>query len=295
MVSKKHKKLSPGLRARQYLLDHPLATTEEVSNAMLVGSRTVSYARSFLIRKGIVPPTYFDRSVEARSIPVEERASTDQNSQLNQYLATLNTETSPSISEEVGKVLTSQQNGKLTTAESLDMLAEFARIARKEGNFPLAKDAIVAYNKIEQGTTEAQLGPPPPQTDTQKVTRITHLLDVVGPTVAAHGICQAFVTIEDRRSFEEEFARQSVTHPPTKEDRTLNSTGEPSNDETNKGTESEEVDPRHAENPPHNQADIPLSKAVPGMGGGASDEEGLRNHPGLEPNLGSPGEVGSTS
>ena len=258
MPRKKGKDLSPGLRARQYLLDHPHDSNQEVAEAIRVGLRTVSYARSHLIKEGIVPPTYFDRTIKHRAIQVADRVKADPDSKLNQFI-------DPPINPLIEKVTSHHRVGKLTTEESLDMLADFARHARDDGNFPLAKDAIVAYNRIEATSTETQLGPPPPQTDKDKVSRTTSILDVVGPTIAAHAAVGAFITNEDRDSFEEEFARQSVTHPPTKEDRTLISTGDsPTNegtdDKTNQSEASEEVDPGHAKDTPNIPTDLPLSE-----------------------------------
>lgn len=249
--ARKTKNIRPGLRARAVLIDHPYYTVEEVAEEAKCGIRTVSYQKSNLIREGIVDPAYFDHSPKARTLDLTRRRGLDTS-------IPLGTPESP----EIENVVTEQEAGRLTTEESLDMLADFARKARDSRNFPLAKDAIVAYNKIESGTIETQLGPPPPQTDPEKVSRTTHILDVVGPTVAAKAVCQAFTQEMDRRSFEEEFARQSVTHPPTKETQTLILTGESSNDETNQSAESQEVDSGHAKDPPDSPSSLPISETT---------------------------------
>jgi len=294
MGAKKAKNVKPGLRARMILLDHPDYTNQEVADDAKCGIRTVNYARAQLIKEGIVPASYFDRTTKARTLKVTDRRRADPNSKLSLSVASNDTSSEP-VSPEVAEVKTAQQSGTLTIEESLERYTKFARDAEAEGNFSLSKDATKAYHELEARSSETILGPPPPQTDEEKVSRTTNILDVVGPTLTATAICQAFILVEDRKAFEEEFSRQSVTHPPKDDTRASTLAGDSSDAETAESPESPPLAEGHAESPPDNNASLPFLKAPERLGRSGEDEERLRDQAGLEPDLGSPGEVGPTT
>ena len=265
------------------LLDHPTYTNQEVADDAKCSIRTVNYARTKLVKEGIVPASYFDRSIATRTLNL-----------------TSPTRTAPPTAPPVTDSDTSLEpvaptgDHDLTIDESLSMLAGFAKSAEREGNYPLAKDAVLAHRKLKDAFTSVELGPPPPQTDEDKVSRTTNILDVVGPTLTATAICQAFILVEDRKAFEEEFSRQSVTHPPKDDTRASTLAGDSSNAQAAESQESPPLDPGHPESPPDIHADVPVNKTDTGLGRGEENEAGLRNSPGLEPDLGSPGEVDPT-
>ncbi len=269
MGAKKPRNIPPGLRARQYLLDHPHDSNQEVANAVKCGLRTVGYARKELIDQGIVNPSYFERSLRTQALKLATRQQ-----KLPPPPSITNPDTDPDATQIVEQVV-GKKTGNLTTEESLAMLTQFARVAQKEKNFALAKDAVIAHDRIAKGSTVSQLGPPPPQKDEDKATRTTNILDVVGPTIAALAIVKAFPIEEDRKLFEEEFARQSVTHPPHKEPRALDLAGESSHDQTPKDKESPQMDQGHAEDSLNSSPRIPLNETNEELGGHREKEEGL--------------------
>lgn len=231
------------------LLDHPDYTDREVADTAKCGLRTVGYAKANLIAEGHVKASYFDRTIKNRTVKMTERLLEDPTSKLSQ--SHTNSDTFP-----VSK--TEFQDHDLTIEESLSMLAGFAKSAEREGNFPLAKDAVMAHRKLKDAFTTTELGPPPPQTDEEKVARTTIILDVVGPTLVATAICQAFNLIEDRAAFEEEFARQSVTHPPKDDTRASTLAGDFSNAETHEDQESPSVAIQHEASSAHSGSSDPF-------------------------------------
>lgn len=275
-MRRKPGQMGPGLRARQYLKDNPKASLEEVATNMACSRRTVGLQRRHLVESGAVPPNYFDRAVDTRT------AKTMAN--------VMNSDKSP----EVEGVESQHKGGQLTTEESLEMLTRFARSAEKEGNFPLAKDAINAHDRIAKASSITHLGPPDPQTDTQKVERMTVLLDVVGPVISALALCHAYHTPEDRKLFEEEFSRQSVTHPSHVETGTSDLAGDSSNAQDRENKESPQVDSGHAESPPDGDPSVHLSQRDPGLGGHRPDEAGSGDPPKLGPPVGNSGEMDPT-
>ena len=288
MAGKRPKDRAPGLRARMLLLDHPNFTDQEVAQTAKTSLRTVSYAKKKLVEEGIVPRSYFDRSNKARSLLMADKLKADPTTTLAKAI-------SESESPEVVEVKTAQQAGTLTIEESLERYTKFARQAEIEGNFSLSKDATKAYHELEARSSETILGPPPPQTDEDKVARTTNILDVVGPTLVATAICRAFHLIEDRKAFEEEFSRQSVTHPPKDDTRASTLAGDSSNAQVAENTESPPLVEGHAESSSDNDDSLPFLKAPERLGRGGEDEEGLRDQAGLEPALGGTGEVGPTT
>jgi hypothetical protein len=293
MARKQSKDIRPGLRARMALLDHPDFTDQEIADHAKCGLRTVAYAKQKLIREGHVPVSYFDRTTKTRTLKMTERLLADPTSKLSLSVASNDT-SSEHVSPEVAEIKTAQQSGTLTIEESLERYTKFARDAEAEGNFSLSKDATKAYHELEARSSETILGPPPPQTDEEKVSRTTNILDVVGPALTATAICQAFILIEDRAAFEEEFSRQSVTHPPKDDTRASTLAGDSSNAETAEGPESPPLAEGHAESSPDDDASLPFLKAPERLGRSGEDKERLRDPSGLEPDLGSSGDVDST-
>jgi hypothetical protein len=196
------------------------------------------------------------------------------------------------VTPEVAKVSEDQAAGRLTIDESLDMLSQFARDGKREGNLTLAKDAIKEFTRLESQAVEAVLGPPDPLTDADKIERSTQILDVIGPHLAALAVKSAFTESEDLSAFEEEFTRRSPTHSHGQRVVVAGETSsEAAHGQDPKTQTGPQVGQEDATSPNNNPPSLHIGQTHPELGGRGPHEEGLRNPPGLDPDLGSDGEV----
>ena len=184
----------PGMRARQYLLDHPHETNKAVAEATQVGERTVGYARKALVDSEKVSAEYFSRTANAKT----------QSLKANPHPA------SGSAGDKAHEAL--KFDGKnLSTEESLEMLTQLARDGFEGGNFAQAKGSIETHEKLKARSAVSTLGPPDPQTDKEKIDRLAVIIDVCGPILAASAVLKAFWEAPERTLFFGEFERQQST------------------------------------------------------------------------------------
>lgn len=189
------------LLAEEYLLANPYASTEMICDATRVNPATVTRIRKDLVKRGLIRASIHDwSSPEGRSAKsLEPEGAKIDTEGVEKVLAKL-------------EELRTPTGDPLTTEESLQLLSSLARAANTDGNSKLAIDATMAFHRLQDRTTAVQLGPPPPLTDEDKITRMTHLVDVVGPVILASATFRA-LSAEDLCAFEEELGRLKATHP----------------------------------------------------------------------------------
>ncbi len=175
-------------RIEEYLLTHENASNATVAAYFGISERTVSSVRATARTKGLLKPSYYDHSSE----PVEA----------------FTTEGAEVIAKELQK-LRGMHNEPLTDEEMLSILAGSVRKSAAEGNIAATRDSILAYKKIETGTHVEKLGPGPPLTDEDLITRTSDILDVVGPSIAVAAISRQLP--EFLTPFSEEFGRLQAT------------------------------------------------------------------------------------
>jgi DNA-binding transcriptional regulator YhcF (GntR family) len=221
-------------KAELYVLKFPHATAVDIAKMADVSVNTVDRARAKLAKQGMIQ--------KGRHGAVPPKADPQ--------------------TPEVEKVVTDRDTGTLTDERALYILNNLAEQGYRDKNLGLAKDAIKEYKRLEAQTTETTLGPPDPVTDRDKIERTTQILDVVGPVLTASAVIKAFCLQEDRTQFEEEFTRQSVTHPPRNEPR-VELSGNPSSPNTphDKTTENQ-VNPPKIEGPPEDTPNSPPSNNI---------------------------------
>lgn len=230
---------SPRARAKLALLKHHDMTSLAIAAMIGVGHNTVNRARAELVEEGLLEKHKHNRPALRTNIIVPPAP----------------------LTPEVEEVVSKQASGRLTVDESLDMLTSFARRGDAEGNLTLSRDAIKEFHKLESQATETILGPPDPLTDEDKIERAWPILDVLGPTLAAHAAVQAFPLTEDRAAFEEEYARQSATHKPRTEQRADISgitSSEAAHEEIHKSEEEPPVAQKHEARPSDSGSSDPL-------------------------------------
>jgi DNA-binding transcriptional regulator YhcF (GntR family) len=222
------------VRAEKYIFRFPHAQAVDIAKMADVSVNTVTRARAKLAKQGLIKKGRHD------GYPPLPDPQTP----------------------EVEKVVTDRDTGTLTDERALFILNNLAEQGYRDKNLGLAKDAIKEYKRLEAQTTETTLGPPDPVTDRDKIERTTQILDVVGPVLTASAVIKAFCLQEDRTQFEEEFTRQSVTHPPRNEPR-VELSGNPSSPNTphDKTTENQ-VNPPKIEGPPEDTPNSPPSNNI---------------------------------
>ena len=188
------KKAHPAVKRRQrieeYLITHPEATNATVAAYFGVSERTISSVRSVAIRKNLIQPSYFDHTTP----PIEP----------------LTTEGAEAIAKELQK-MRGLHNEPLSDEEMLSILSGMVRRSAADNNLSLARDAILAYKKIQAATEVRELGPGPPQTEQELIERTSDIIDVVGPTLVAACIMRQLPDFLPL--FEEEFGRLKATQP----------------------------------------------------------------------------------
>lgn len=193
MTRKYVQKIKKRQIVEEYLIAHEHASNAEVGAACGVSERTVSTARKDAVTKGLIKPAYRDHRSPETSL---ETHTPEQSDEILRQLHKIR-----GISGE-----------PLTQAESLQMLANMAREAFASKNPGLAKDALLAHDKISARASEVDLGLPDPLTTDEKILRTADILDVVGPSIAAHALIRV-LSPPGRLTFEEEYGRLKATHP----------------------------------------------------------------------------------
>lgn len=174
-------------QAEEYFIANPYAPNTDCMKAIGCSLRTATQGRKRGVKKGLIPPSYYDRTTE---------------------IEPLTTEGAEKLQEELAK-MRGEGGDPLTTEEKLNLLSKFARHASLEGDTKRATDAIMAHTNLEARTTKLSLGPPPPLTRDDKVRWMKLVVDVVGPSILAESIIGTL----DLTVFEEELGRLKATHP----------------------------------------------------------------------------------
>lgn len=185
------------MEVRTYLLGNPYASDAMIVQATGASLATITKVRSKMVQDGIIPKPLMDRT----SAPVKGEPTTK-----------LSTEDADALLTRIATEARGESGEPLTTEESLSILATLARGAKADGNNKLAIDATLAFHRLQDRTVATQLGPPPPLTDEDKISRMTSLCDVVGPVILAKATHRA-LSAEDLVAFSEELSRLTATQP----------------------------------------------------------------------------------
>lgn len=178
----------------EYLIVHPYASNAEVAAACGVGERTVTYARSDAVKKGLVPAAYFDRTSPLDTSPPSSGSGQDL----------------PQVIQDKLAALMGRGGAPLTPEESLSMLATMTREAYTAKNFSLVRDCILADARIREKTEDSNLTIADPITEEEFILHTSDILDVVGPEIAAAALCRAYDSAL-RTAFDSAYARVRAT------------------------------------------------------------------------------------
>jgi len=174
--------------AKEYLLHHPSASTEEVAKNTGISPRSVTSARKVLVGLGMLGRSPFDH----RSKPGSRPEMGDDSTPNGPNEAALPAEPGsdlPNFDRHIAGI----SDEPLTIEE---MKARYSRIARWAGvnkEFNLEIAAIGALARLEQQTGDRnRLGPPPPLTREAKVKRESAIIEACGPSITAESVIVAF-------------------------------------------------------------------------------------------------------
>lgn len=182
----------------EYMIAHREATNAEICREFGVKDRTITRARKEAIEKGYVGPNYFDRmSDEGREAG---EAGSHGAEPLEKTLERVARGVKPGDTQ-------------LTTEESLLMLSQLARAAKRDGANKLSIEAMVAFHRLKSQSKEAKLGPNPPLSFDEKVERTSRVLEAAGKWAAKAAWSVAFPEKEAKPSLPYAFPQGPEENP----------------------------------------------------------------------------------
>jgi len=186
--------------AKEYLMKHPSASTDEIAKNLGISPRSVTSARKVLVSMGLMARSPFDH----KSKKTGQIVAVDGNPGeiMDKMVATApnGPNEAPRLPltparelADIESAINRQSGEPLTTDEIRRRYSRIARWAATNSEWTLEISAITALAKLDQqlGARNA-LGPGPALTRPEKVRRGGAIIDALGPSMAAEAVIAVF-------------------------------------------------------------------------------------------------------